>query len=303
MKFKKNEIRNTQTRKALIDYYSNINMQTFKWKNLPDTCSVWYLERSLFYNGSACIYKRNDKQYLSLKWQPGGEINIYGEYTRGIAIGENQTFNGNSWTNFGDNDNLDIIPCFDNKMRTKTSRLIDLMVDKLSQLYRTQDILIEQSKRPAILSVPEHKRIDIINLLESIDTNTSWIVGTEELGQMTSQIEVLPLPNNLPNISHITQEIITIDNLIRKYMGVYNNENSNKKERLVVDEINSNNAITDTFLYNRLESRQEFCELVNKYFGLNISVELSDNIKGDEKNANNQNENIQGMEKDEQPVQ
>ena len=47
-----------------------------------------------------------------------------------------------------------------------------------------------------------------------------------------------------------------------------------KSERLLVDEINSNNEFTEQGLKHRLDSRKLFCEQVNEAFGLNISVKL-----------------------------
>ncbi len=296
MRTMKDNVQLTQkTKQSLIDYYTNINLETFKWSNLPETVNIDYFEKQLFLNGQACFLKLNDDLILSLGYNKGADYNIYEESTTGIAIGFGKTYpNEKQWVTGGDNSNVTLIPCWDNKGKTNTFKLIDIMVDKLTQLYRTQDMLIEQSKKPFILSVPETQRLNIINLLKEVDNNMAWIVGNESLANAT-QIEVLPLPNNIQHITSITECIINIDNIIRKYLGVYNNENSFKKERIVVDEVNSNNKITDTILYNRLNTRKQFCEKVNSTFGLNISVELNDNLQEVDDNAN-RNENISTME-------
>lgn len=52
------------------------------------------------------------------------------------------------------------------------------------------------------------------------------------------------------------------------------NANTQKKERLISDEVNQNNISTQSKVELWLETMKDGCEKVNKMFGLNISVEL-----------------------------
>lgn len=52
----------------------------------------------------------------------------------------------------------------------------------------------------------------------------------------------------------------------------YNNENLEKKERLLVDEVNSNNEIVDSFYDVAIRCQEESFEKINKMFGYNIRV-------------------------------
>ena len=61
------------------------------------------------------------------------------------------------------------------------------------------------------------------------------------------------------------------ENRIYTRMG-YNNENIEKKERLLVDEVNGNNVVINSFYTDALECRKEAIEKVNKMFGTNIVV-------------------------------
>lgn len=61
------------------------------------------------------------------------------------------------------------------------------------------------------------------------------------------------------------------ENRILTRLG-YNNENVEKKERLLVDEVNSNNEVVDSFLTARLECEKEAFEKINKLWGYNIQV-------------------------------
>ena len=65
-----------------------------------------------------------------------------------------------------------------------------------------------------------------------------------------------------------------LDSHFRTIMGINNNNNQDKKERLIVDEVNANNEATDIQLQLRLMQRQKFCKICNEYFGTNISVKI-----------------------------
>ena len=52
------------------------------------------------------------------------------------------------------------------------------------------------------------------------------------------------------------------------------NANTDKRERLITDEVNANNVETQTLADEWLENLQRGCEKVNKMFNLNISVQF-----------------------------
>ena len=54
--------------------------------------------------------------------------------------------------------------------------------------------------------------------------------------------------------------------------------NPNKKERLITDEISSNDDIKNTLLSNRVDNRKAFIEGINDKFGTVYKVSVDDNI-------------------------
>jgi hypothetical protein len=57
------------------------------------------------------------------------------------------------------------------------------------------------------------------------------------------------------------------------YLGI-NNANQDKKERLVADEVDANNEQVAASRNVALNARQEACGLINKLYGLNVSVDF-----------------------------
>ena len=64
------------------------------------------------------------------------------------------------------------------------------------------------------------------------------------------------------------------------FLGI-NNANTDKRERLVTNEVESNNEMIQVNSDVMLEARKQACKEINEMFGLNISVERRRNLKID----------------------
>ena len=140
----------------------------------------------------------------------------------------------------------------------------------IANVERTIEINLNQLKRPYIFLVPENQRYTFIKLVNDIKNNQDVIIGNKDL--------------NLDNINPINT--ITPNNTLDLYtlkkryynealtdMGI-NNLNVDKKERLVSDEVSSND---EDVLINRnsmLYARKMACKQINEMFGLNIDVKF-----------------------------
>ena len=77
------------------------------------------------------------------------------------------------------------------------------------------------------------------------------------------------------------------------FLGINNNSQEGKKERLVVDEINSNNQNISLNAQIGLLTRQEACKNFNEMYGTNIRCEMRQYTQS---NINIFNENSEGDE-------
>ena len=67
-------------------------------------------------------------------------------------------------------------------------------------------------------------------------------------------------------------------NEILTYLGI-SNINTQKKERMVTDEVTRNQGGVVASRYSRLGMRQKACKEINKMFGLDISVDFREDFQ------------------------
>lgn len=78
----------------------------------------------------------------------------------------------------------------------------------------------------------------------------------------------------------VSEAIEARNELLRSFfaeIGV--NYSRDKKERMVVDEVSSNNQMLLLNINDMLNQRKDACEQINDVFGLNVSVDFSDEFK------------------------
>ena len=81
----------------------------------------------------------------------------------------------------------------------------------------------------------------------------------------------------------------SVENELLTFLG-QNNLPTDKKERLITDEANSNNQLIKSFADLQLVARQMACEAINKKYDLNISVKrrvTANNVEGVDNNVDN----------------
>lgn len=253
----------------------NMALNIFKWNNLPETCNEWVLEYSLLMYGKACIMKDDIRGLLSLPCQESNMFSIYGYTSDIIAYG----FNGYTkqvpcyMPNSGNEDTAQAVMLYDNPSRYPYSRYIIEYAQRLADCVRSIDVAVKKLKNPYWIVCTNTQVPTVKKSLSDIDNNENAIITASNLSP--DDFKILPTSTNPNILNGLWDNYNNYYDVVKELLGINNNEQSDKKERLITDEVNSNNYVTDLFLQFRLKQRQDFCENVNKIFGTNISVELS----------------------------
>ena len=258
----------------------NILMYSFSIEGLPDSCNERFFKLNLIFNGYAALIKDPDLGYLSLGVRPtmnSNELNIYGEFPDVMAFGWNG-FN-KQYTNYmygTDNTDDEAVICRDNDMMYPMINIIWIYAKRLTDTMRTLDVTARKLKTPYFITCDEAQKSSIKKILEDVDFNQDSIIANRST--MPNEFNVLQTGVQPESVRVLWEHYSNLESEIRTFLGINSAANLDKKERLVVDEAQANDILTDINIQYRLKSYQQFCDTVNNLWGLNISFVSNINI-------------------------
>jgi hypothetical protein len=247
-----------------IDYYNRLRqlaISMFEWEGFPDSVNVRFLERTLFTLGRAIFINDESMGYLTLKCTYAGNINVYEEpvaYTA-YSINYNKVY---------DRDNCVIIR--NNFDELPTEMTIQLFARRLYEVERTLDTNIKAQKTPVLVKCDEKQRLTLKNLYMQYDGNYPFIFGDKSLDSDLFKVLKTDAPFVADKLMLYKHDIM---NECLSFLGI-NNANTDKKERLIVSEAESNTQMVQMAAETMLKTRRIAAEEINKKYNLNVTVRL-----------------------------
>lgn len=252
---------NTMTANDYYDRLRLIALSLFEWEGLPEGCNARYLEETLFLKGRILFFKDDTLGYLNLSCTPSSALNVYNEpigYTA-VSHGYNKMYS---------RDNSVLIR--NNYLERPTDQTVMLFASRLTEAERTIDTNIKAQKTPYIITCDDKDRLSMKNFYKQIEDNEIAIFGSKSLniaGLKVLKTDAPFIADKLQNYKHeIWNEALT-------FFGI-NNANSDKRERLISDEVNANNEVISINAQAMLLTRLEACEQINKMYKLKASVKM-----------------------------
>ena len=256
-----------------LNWLKQLQLNVFEWVGLPESINVRYLETTLMSHGFALFFHDEKLGYLALQGAAAGELNVYGEpvayqivshaYSREISA-------------------MDCVIVKNNIEWQPSWRILSAFAARLSHIERITDINLNAQKTPILILTDDKQKLTMQNMYAQYEGNTPVVFADKNIVQPDS-VKVLStaapyLVDKLDeHKKNLWDEALTL-------MGI-NNANTNKKERLIVDEVNANDSNVHRNLLVLLAARQKSAEEINKKFGLNVSVKVRDEITGDDKHG------------------
>lgn len=240
----------------------------YKWDNLPNGIAKRFIEKNLFYNGRLAFFKDSELGFIVTKCTPSEKLNIYEEpiaYTcYGVGFSKNVSSD-------------DLIVIRNNIIELPTFNIVKMYIDKIADITRVIDTNIFQQKIPKIVTCTESQRLTIKNLMTKVEGNEPYILGNKGLDLDGINVFDTSAPFISDKLYDIKKRLWTE---LLETLGI-NNANTDKKERLIQDEVNSNNQLlklqNETFLMTRKFAVDE----INQKFNLNLEVELREDLYQD----------------------
>ena len=256
----------------------DIAISVFDWQNLPEGVDERMLEFWLLRNGFCVFFYDEDLKYSSL---------ADGNAPEGYAV--LQAMINGPWDMYNypsvrraysvNGLNVDLteensVLIFNNYLRVPMYPQLQLYAQRLAEIDRTIDMNVMNQKTPKIIRCDEKQRLTFKNLMMQAQGNTYWIFGDKNVDLKNVEILDVSAPyvgNELQILKHqYWNEALT-------YLGV-ENVTTEKKERLVSNEVMSNMGDVEAQRFTRLNARKMACNEINRLFGLEVNCEFRSGI-------------------------
>ena len=281
-----------------LERLKKIAMSIFEWTNLPKSMNARYIEKCLYYNGSAAFLYDETLGYINTNCASSGAINIYGVPTalNCYSYGYQETrrlYTGLRYDEYANPINKNDEECIlvmNNWDRTPTASTIELFALRLYEAERSCDVNIKAQKTPVMLLCDDDQRSTMTNLYQQYNGNEPFIFGDKK---SIEENRIKAIKTDAPFIADKLMEYKKeIWNEALQFLGI-NSISMEKKERLITEEASSNNEVTNMNLQSYLVPRQEACREFNEKYGLTgTDKEISVKVRSDLFNLIKQNESI-----------
>ena len=249
---------------TFTDYYNRLMLlarSVFKWENLPNNMDERWIENSLFHEGKCVFYNDETRGLMVAQCTADGSLNNYGDPTNitpyGIDI-ENKSLTPG----------VDCVLIRNNDEMIPTSETLKLFAFRLADISRTIDVNVNAQKTPVLILTTEKGRLTLKNIYTQWNGNEPVIYGDKLLDPEQFKALRTDAPIVFPQLQVEKQ---TLWNECLTFLGI-NNANTEKRERLITDEVEANNDHIDLSGECFLKARQMAADAINEIFGTDIKV-------------------------------
>lgn len=263
----------------------NLALRQFEWSGLPDTCSERFLEMCLLSRGAAMMTKE-EGGFLIKGAAPGGKINTYGDYLE--MYGWGLIGNSEKYKMFipGSSDSREVTKTFEQNLGPSFNAVLCrdswsmfpyieyILSDatRLADIQRSIDVAAKNLKTPVIAGIPKTLYSSVQEILDQRNDNADTIFRAEGLD--LDGVKLFDLKPNVETPRALRELYEWVENRNHTIFGIETATQTDKEERLLVDEVNATKGVADLNVQIRLQARKEFCEHLKDAFGLNVSVKL-----------------------------
>lgn len=249
----------------------------FEYKNLPDEIPTYIIEDNLFNYGS-CVFFKDNFFYYALSGANGNTLDVYGNPLKVRPIAKNgMQFDERTNVQYFDFKNNKIIEkdcviMYNNRYRMSTYTLIYPLVNRLCYLWQSLGINAALTRIKALLVANKDQAPSLKALFNKFFDSEKIFAIVNDKSNLRENI-VDKLDFNIPNQQKdLWEDFDKTFNLLLMFCGINSNNNIDKKERLLVDELHINDTLTTIIMDSYFEMRVKAIEAINKLFGLNIEI-------------------------------
>lgn len=295
----------------IIDEQNAINR--FTWYNLPDGLNSKLIERILYYKGQGILFSYNDKFYF-LPYALDGTIDVYGRFTSVTPLVFNGTttdgkdipfIKGQSYTpvydviipdefinEFGDLDENKIQYALENScviLKDRSEGISQFVEPRVGIQEGLLDVMSDciPFMRTALLNATGVQGMRVLNENASANVyaasnaiNQAALTGQKYVPITSSQEFQELTSGNAVKAEEFLLAMQSLDNYRLSLYGLDNGGLFQKRSHMLEAEQEVNQGNVGLIMRDSLECRQDFCDIVNSIWGLNIWCEPSEVVLG-----------------------
>lgn len=244
-------------------------LSRFTWEGLPNGIDPRFIEATIFNNGYSVFYFDTlFEMYMAMPAAISGPLDIQDNPT-GYRITRNGVYSRE--VNASDS-----VCIWGNQVREPEIDLVISYAARLAQIDRTIEIDLLNERNPMIVACSQDQRLTIQNLISKIYDGEPVVWGTENISMdnLANMMGVFPLNQNagtgaVSSIKHMESKSKIWGEALTM-LGIMN-VNSEKRERMVVEEAAANSGQVLASRESFMKPRQLACEQINEKFRLEVS--------------------------------
>ena len=246
----------------IYNKYKMLSLNMFRWEGLPQTIESRHIENSLFNYGLCLIVNDDDLGFISVPCNYGAYMNVNNVPTEVITCG----FNYIKTFDYIRKDKNKCQLILNNDLAIGNEQYIFDYAQRMFEVENCIRVNINQQKFPWFVNTTPNSKKTMEEMFKKVMNGDPYIMGSKD---QIGSVEVLTL--NTPYIADkLNAYKYELEREVLSFHGL--NNNFEKKERLLVDEVNSNNDFIDRNVELMYRQRQLACESLNKKFGWNVKV-------------------------------
>lgn len=249
----------------LYSHYKLMACNRFRWENLPTGLESRHIEEFLFENGQCFFFKDKELGLMCLPCRGTGDLNIYGDSTKINVVG----LNGKYQKTFVDG--VDGVRIRSNDLCLPTSTFIKHYAQKMDDIETVIKRNLKQQMKPFFVTSTNTNLLSVKNIINDVDNGEEVVILDKDLTEQGFDGFKMLQTGVLYLVDKLEDERKSVESELLSFLGL-NNVNTEKRERLLVGEINANNQYIDTNLDMEYKTRLNSCELINKMFNWNMRV-------------------------------